>query len=109
MTSELLTMTSELSGLAGSVAAGYESRDLDHVRGCLEGIRDKALQVESIVDGDALTRSQSGAPSWLTARSAETLLDEASKSQVDWDMVGATLSFLQTGIADLSQSLTGSS
>ena len=109
MVAELLTLANELHGLSESVELGYDGQNLDQVSACLDEIRAKALQVEAIVDSDEETKSRSGAQAWLTARSAEDLLEQSSKVQVDWDTIGACVSFLQSGIGQLTESLTQAS
>ena len=106
MTSDLLTLTDELSGLAGMVEVGYDDRDLVQVRTHLDEIQVKALHIQAIVDSDALSKSRSGAEAWLTARSAEDLFEQSSKVEIDWDRIGACVSFLQSGIDQLAKSLT---
>ncbi|MGP8007866.1 MAG: hypothetical protein ACLP2J_12655 [Acidimicrobiales bacterium] len=109
MALDLVRLTNELSDLVRFVEAGYEGRDLDQVRANLDDIRTKALQIETIVASDRKIEPQSGSPAWLTARSAEYLLEQSSVRPIDWDTIGACLSFLQTGIVLLAESMTESS
>jgi hypothetical protein len=99
MASTVSELTAELSGLLDLAELAWNRRELDRLRTLADAIRAKGLEAEGMID----PASEMFSPSWLIANSAKHLVEGVSTEGVDWEKIGGPLSFVRSGIDQLTQ------
>ena len=102
---QIASLITELSRLRDVLESDYKAHNLDQIRSNAAELMAISANLHGLLSTATTSLGNTHGPMWLIETSDSQLSEAVAAPEPDWDHLGAILSFLESGINQLIETL----